>query len=308
MMPDNGAAVLLHERFPGASREVRLRDLTTWRIGGPALSVTVTGQGMLSDLLGLLQGAGIRWSVLGRGSNILADDAGTDLVLVLLAGELAVSRWELRDGSWDLRCGGGVRLPSLSGAACTRGAAGLAFAAGIPGTVGGAIFMNAGAYGGTISDCLAVIRVTDGGGHTREMTRQDCCFSYRNSLFQGGGLVVSGAHFRLSEGDPRMLRAEAGSILAIRREKLPLDLPSAGSVFRRPAGGDPPGKLIEDSGLKGRSVGGAMVSHRHANFIVNTGGASSADVSALVDVVKGEVLVRTGVLLEEEIRYLGRGE
>jgi UDP-N-acetylmuramate dehydrogenase len=307
-MPDPGTALLLQEHFPGASRGVHLRDLTTWRIGGPALCVTVTGQGMLSDLLALFHAEGIGWFVLGRGSNILAADGGTDLVLVGLAGELALARWERRGDSWNLCCGAGVRLPSLSGAACTRGAAGLAFAAGIPGTIGGAIFMNAGAYGGTISDHLAFVRVTDRCGEPREMAPQECGFSYRRSLFQEGGRIVTSAGFLFPEGDSRALRADAVSVLALRREKLPLDLPSAGSVFRRPPGGDPPGKLIEDSGLKGRSVGGAMVSNRHANFIVNTGGASSSDVSALVAIVKGEVLAKTGTLLEEEILYLGRGE
>lgn len=307
-MSEPGPGRLILERFPGTHREVLLRDLTTWRIGGPALSMEVTSRGMLCDLLGLLHGEGVDWFLLGRGSNILAEDGGTRRILLRLSGELARPCWERCGDSWDLRCGGGVGLPSLAGAAASRGAAGLVFASGIPGTVGGAIFMNAGAYGGTISDHLTFVEVADGSGGVRRMSPHECGFSYRSSLFQEGGRVVLGAGFRLPTGDPGVLRAETRSILALRRAKLPLDLPSAGSVFRRPPGGDPPGKLIEEAGLKGRAVGGARVSGRHANFIVNTGGASSSDVSALVALVTGEVLRRTGILLEEEIVHLGRGE
>lgn len=285
---------------------VILAELTTWRIGGPATSVSVTDETMLSDLMGFLGTEGLDWSVLGRGSNILADDGGTDLVLIRLAGELARSRWKPVDSHWELACGGGSRLPSLAGSACVRGAEGLVFAVGIPGTVGGAIFMNAGAYGGAVSDHLTHIRAVDASGTVRELKPSECCFRYRSSLFQDGELIVSGAVFRLPAGDPAELRAGAASVLALRRERFPLDMPSAGSVFRRPAGGEPPGMLIEDAGLKGLSVGGAMVSPVHANFIVNTGGASSSDVSELVSKVRDTVLERTGILLREEIRYLGR--
>lgn len=300
------AEVLLRERFPGSTGRIMLREWTTWRIGGPACFITVCSVPMLSDLLGLTAAEGIGTFVLGKGSNILASDEGCDRVIIVLGGELAHADWKSDDDRWILSCGAGRRLPSLAGAACTRGASGMDFAVGIPGTIGGAIFMNAGAYGGSISDDLTVVWCVGPSGEERVMRPSECGFGYRSSVFQEGSLVITGAEFRLRGGDPAALRERARSVLALRRERLPLDLPSAGSVFRKPAGDVPPGKVIEESGLKGRTVGGAMVSRIHANFIVNTGGASSSDVSDLIKTVKDEVHLRTGILLAEEIRYLGR--
>jgi len=297
--------MLIEGKFPGATRLEMLKSLTTWRVGGPALAVTVTSGSMLSDLLGLLHEEKIDSFVLGKGSNILASDKGCDRVLILLRGELASAEWSRVDDSWNLSCGGGTRLPSLAGAACTRGASGMEFAVGIPGTVGGAIFMNAGAYGGSISDHVTAVRCVDLSGGQHLLDPSECEFTYRSSVFRDTPLIVSGVEFQMPEADPDELRRNARSILALRREKLPLNLPSAGSVFRKPAADIAPGKIIEDAGLKGRIVGGAMVSRLHANFIVNTGGASSADVSTLISIVKSEVQSKTGILLDEEILYLG---
>ena len=300
------AEVLLRERFPGSAGRIMLCERTTWRIGGPALSITVGSVPMLSDLLGLTAEEGIGTFVLGKGSNILASDEGCDRVIIVLGGDLTRADWKSDDDRWILSCGAGRRLPSLAGAACTRGASGMDFAVGIPGTIGGAIFMNAGAYGGSISDDLTAVRCVGPSGEERVMRPSECGFGYRSSVFQGGSLVITGAEFLLRGGDPAALRERARSVLALRRDTLPLDLPSAGSVFRKPSGEIAPGKVIEESGLKGRMVGGAMVSRIHANFIVNTGGASSSDVSDLIETVKDEVHSRTGILLAEEIRYLGR--
>ncbi len=167
--------------------------------------------------------------------------------------------------------------------------------------------MNAGAYGSSIKDILTEVDVVDSDGNERVIRKAECGFSYRSSRFQKEPLIVTGAMFQLNEADPAALRSEARRILQMRREKFPLEFPNAGSVFRKPFEGPPPGKLIEDSGLKGRAVGGAMVSEKHANFIVNTGHASSYDILKLVNVVREEVFSMSGILLKEEIRYLGRG-
>lgn len=166
--------------------------------------------------------------------------------------------------------------------------------------------MNAGAYDCSVSDMLTEVDVVDSDGNERVIKNAECGFSYRSSRFQKEALIVTGAMFLLNKAEPAALRSEAKRILQLRREKFPLEYPNAGSVFRRPLEGPPPGKLIEDSGLKGRAVGGAMVSEKHANFIVNTGNASSTDILKLVDVVREEVFSMSGILLKEEIRYLGR--
>lgn len=300
------ATDLLNERYPDAVRSIQLSEWTTWQVGGPAISIVVSSTGMLSDLLGVLQQEGIPWFLIGRGSNILASDDGCSSIIIRLAGDLASARWEHSGSRWKLSCGGGTRFPSLSGVACSKGASGLTFAIGIPGTVGGAVFMNAGAYGSSIKDMLTEVDVVDSDGNERVIKNAECGFSYRSSRFQKEALIVTGAMFLLNEDDPAVLRSEARRILQMRREKFPLEYPNAGSVFRRPLEGPPPGKLIEDSGLKGRAVGGAMVSEKHANFIVNTGHASSSDILNLVNVVREEVFSMSGILLKEEIRYLGR--
>lgn len=285
---------------------MQLSELTTWRTGGPAVSVTVTSTGMLADLLALTFKEGISWFILGQGSNVLASDAGCGEVIIRLFGDMSKIRWRPLESGWVLKSGGGVHLPSLSGAACSRGAAGLEFAIGIPGTVGGAVFMNAGAYGNSISDCLKSVSVLDFRGSENIIDRDECCFGYRFSRFQDEKTVITGVEMLLGVDDPGVLRSEGKRILDLRRKKFPLQHPNAGSVFKKPEEGIPPGKLIEDAGLKGKTAGGAMVSEKHANFIINTGDATSADIAELIDTVREVVFEKSGILLKEEIRYLGR--
>ncbi|MFO8182971.1 MAG: UDP-N-acetylmuramate dehydrogenase [Candidatus Aegiribacteria sp.] len=306
MSRTEGLLRLIEENCPGAAERVLLSSLTTWRTGGPAVSVQVRSEEMLAGLLELAWREGIPWYVLGRGSNVLADDRGCEELVIRLGGQLHRSRWNRNGGYWTLRSGAGVRLPSMSGAACTRGASGLEFAVGIPGTVGGALFMNAGAYGSRISNPLVRLTALDRKGSRHIIEEKDCRFGYRSSRFQEEDWIITGAEFRLEREDPALLRREARRILQVRRDKFPLEYPNAGSVFRKPPEGIPPGKLIEDAGLKGLSAGGAMVSPKHANFIVNTGTATSKDIAELVNRVREAVLARTGITLKEEIRYLGR--
>ena len=297
---------ILSEQFPGEVNVLQLRELTAWRTGGPAVSITVSSAGMLADFLGLTAREGIPWFILGLGSNVLASDEGCREVIIRLSGAMAKTEWRRSSNGWDLTAGGGVHLPSLSGAACSRGASGLEFAIGIPGTVGGAVFMNAGAYGNSIADSLSRVTVLDYEGSANVIPVEECCFGYRSSRFQKERTIITGVKMLLESGDPVVLRSEGKRILKLRRKKFPLRYPNAGSVFRKPDEGISPGKLIEDAGLKGKTVGGAKVSCIHANFIINTGKATSDDIAELIDIVRESVLSCSGVLLKEEILYLGR--
>jgi len=291
--------------FPGGPCVRYLRELTTWGIGGPAVVASPASVPELCDCIGTLSGRHVGWFVMGRGSNVLAPDAGWDGVVIRLGGAFGKVEWEPRETAWTVRAGAGAGLPSLAGAACMRGASGLAFAAGIPGSVGGAVSMNAGAYGSCFAGRIVEVSLVDPDGRVSVLPASGCGFGYRKSSFQGGSAIVTGAVLDLPASPAAGLRAEAAGYLARRRAAFPLDMPNAGSVFRRPAEGPPPGRLIEEAGLKGASRGGAMVSPIHANFIVNTGGATSSDVAVLVGIVKAAVAERSGIDLEEEIVYLG---
>jgi UDP-N-acetylmuramate dehydrogenase len=187
------------------------------------------------------------------------------------------------------------------------GASGLQFAAGIPGTLGGALVMNAGAYGTEISRLVRTVAVRRPDGGREVLEAGECRFGYRTSRFQEERVVVESAELLLASADPDVLRREAVDVLELRRRKLPLGWPNAGSVFRRPDDDHPPGRLIEQSGLKGFSVGGAEVSTLHANFVVNKGGASSGDVIAVIEAVRERVLSDSGISLQEEVVYMPRG-
>ncbi|MCP4647646.1 MAG: UDP-N-acetylmuramate dehydrogenase, partial [bacterium] len=254
---------------------IQLSEYTTWGIGGPAASITVTSEKELKETVAFLETHSLRWVILGKGSNTLAPSCGWNGVVVFLGGELAA--YSFSDSM--LTAGGGAHLPSMAGAACSLGYGGLVFAVGIPGTVGGAVFMNAGAYGSSISQLVAEVRVLHSNGSIEYLTAKQCGFDYRSSRFQTDGAIITEVKLKLLSGESSdNLRREARDILHLRRQKFPLHVPNAGSVFRRPDYGPPPGKLIEDCGLKGYSMGGAMVSHIHANFIENTGSATSSDV------------------------------
>jgi UDP-N-acetylmuramate dehydrogenase len=246
----------------------------------------------------------VPWSMLGRGSNLLAPSRGWDGVAVSLQGLFRT--FEIRGR--EILAGGGSALPALAGAACSAGLSGMVFAAGIPGTVGGAVFMNAGAYGEDMGGLVTAVQAVFPGGEIQELSGGECRFGYRHSLFQDRPGAVCRVAMRLLPGNREELRRLAREILEKRRNSFPIKVPNAGSVFRRPDDGPPPGRLLEECGLKGRSAGGARFSPIHANFIENTGGADSDDVLALVRLAKKVVLERTGILLREEIRILGGGE
>lgn len=236
--------------------------------------------------------------VVGNASNLLFPD-GEYGGCVILTGEIR----GITISGGIITALAGDPLNALSRFACANGRSGLAFAYGIPGTVGGAVFMNAGAYGGQISDCLCRAVCADSLGKLHVLSRDDLEFSYRHSALQENGLILLSASFDCPEGDPASIRAEMETNMAARRAKQPLEYPSCGSAFKRPEG-HYAGALIEQAGLKGYTIGGAQVSEKHAGFIINIGNATSSDVRMLIAAVRETVFRTSGVLLEPEIRIL----
>jgi len=287
--------------FPGFSRIVPLSAFTTWRIGGLCAALFPESPESLADIMKWIGESGVPWSMLGRGSNILAPSAGWNGVVVCLRGSLAEAAFQ----GETLTAGAGAALPGLAGAACSLGLKGMVFAAGIPGTLGGAVFMNAGAYGECMADIVREVSVVYPGGETRKLTRLDCGFDYRTSVFQQTPGAIYRVVLRLARGNRADLRREAADLLEKRRRSFPVTVPNAGSVFKRPEQGPPPGMLLEQCGMKGFAVGGARFSPVHANFIENTRGADSEDVLALIRAAKRRVLEMTGFQIHEEIRVLG---
>lgn len=278
-----------------------MSEHTTFEVGGPAdLYVIPESFDEVRDVLLACDEAGVERFVLGRGSDLLVSDDGYRGVIVAVGeGLMGVSV----DGT-EMTCQAGVDLREASEMACELGLSGLEFACGIPGSVGGACFMNAGAYGGCVADVLKCVRALapDGSQVTLDVDELDP--GYRRSRVATDGLVVLSATFDLEKGDPEKIRATMDDLTRQREEKQPLEMASAGSTFKRPEGHFA-GKLIMDAGLQGYRVGGAEVSRKHAGFVVNTGGATAADVHAVIEHVQDEVERQFGVRLEPEVRFLG---
>ena len=278
-----------------------MREHTTFKVGGPAdLYVIPEDFDEVRDVLRACDEAGVERFVLGRGSDLLVSDDGYRGVIVAVAdGLVGVSV----DGT-EMTCQAGVDLREASEMACELGLTGLEFACGIPGSVGGACFMNAGAYGGCVADVLKCVRVVMPDGSIDVVDAADLDLGYRRSRVASDGMVVLSATFDLQKGDPEKIRATMDDLTRQREEKQPLELPSAGSTFKRPEGYFA-GKLIMDAGLQGFQVGGAAVSKKHAGFVVNVGGATAADVHAVIEHVQDEVERQFGVRLQPEVRFLG---
>lgn len=278
-----------------------LSEHTTFKIGGPAaLYVMPDDFAEVAEVLSACRMEGVPWFVLGAGSDLLVSDDGYPGVIVALAEDLLGVGVE----GHTISCQAGVPLREASEMACELGLTGLEFACGIPGTVGGACYMNAGAYDGSVADVLESVRVIDAEGSSRELGVDELDLGYRTSRIASEGMVVLGATFRLRRADPSAIRERMDELTRRREEKQPLDVPSAGSTFKRPEGHFA-GKLISDAGLMGYRVGGAQVSTKHAGFVVNVGGATAADVRAVIAHVQDEVERQLGVRLEPEVRLLG---
>ena len=274
---------------------------TSFRIGGPAdLFVTPDDIDELRDVIAACRAAGVPHFVLGCGSDLLVADEGYRGVIVSCTKGLV----NVAIDGETMACQAGVALREASEMACELGLSGLEFACGIPGSVGGACFMNAGAYGGCVADVLESVRCLMPDGTQQSLPVEELALGYRASRVRDEGLVVLSATFRLHEGNQDDIRARMDDFTQRRRKRQPLELPSAGSTFKRPEGHFA-GKLISDAGLKGYAHGGASVSTKHAGFVVNNGGATAADVHAVIRHVQDEVERQFGVRLEPELRFLG---
>ncbi len=280
-------------------KDLPLSEHTTFRIGGSAdvaLFPQTTEQ--MAALICFLHQNKLRYFVLGRGSDILADDEGYRGILILTRDMNQLRREENR-----IFAGAGCSMTSVSNLARKEGLAGLEFLHGIPGSVGGGVFMNAGAYGSEIATYVESVEWVGPDGEIHQTSGSGLEFAYRHSYFTDHDGIVCSAVFSCEPGDPAEIGATISDLDSRRREKQPLEYPSAGSAFKRPVGLFA-GKLIEDAGLKGYSIGGACVSEKHAGFIVNKGGATASDVKRLMDHVIKTVWDQSGVLLEPEIRFL----
>jgi UDP-N-acetylmuramate dehydrogenase len=284
---------------------VDLRDFTTWRVGGPAQwFAEPSEQASLLSLVAWAQERGLPLRCIGAGSNLLVADGGLS-GLTLCNRRLQGSQLDPQEGWVEAQAG--EPIPTLARKAARQGLQGLEWAVGIPGTVGGAVVMNAGAQGGCTADWLHSIQVIDPERPDQPfvLEARDLAFAYRHSRLQDETLLVLSARFRLSPGhDPAAITATTSANLHSRTKSQPYQQPSCGSVFRNP---EPrkAGQLIEELGLKGLSVGGAQVSPLHANFIVNTGAATAADIDTLVGLVQDKVLGKYGILLHPEVKRLG---
>jgi len=279
---------------------VPLSEKCTFRIGGAAdLFVQPCSEDEIAQVFTLAHEHDVPLLVLGRGSNVLFADSGYRGAVLHLGKQY--SRIWRQDG--HIICESGASLSELCEFAEKNGLAGLEFAHGIPGTVGGALFMNAGAYGGQVSDVIHSARFIDERGQATELNPEQMALDYRHSAFMGMRGAITRATFRLAPGDPAQIRAKMDGFMQRRREKQPLEHPSAGSTFKRPPG-NYASALIDDCGLKGLKIGGAAVSEKHAGFVINTGGATAKDVLAVIAAVQQTVREKTGYELECEVKTI----
>ena len=274
---------------------------TTLRIGGPAdCFVQLEDEEQLRKVRRYLGLAGVPFFVLGNGSNLLVDDAGYRGVVLQIGQKMS----DISVQGCHIIAKAGATLRQVAAAALEHGLAGFEFASGIPGTVGGGVVMNAGAYGGEMSQVVNQVRVVSKEGESMELDNDTMEFRYRGSVIRGSAFTVTEVTFRLEPGDREAIRAKMEELAARRREKQPLEYPSAGSTFKRPEGHFA-GKLIMEAGFAGYRIGGAQVSEKHCGFVINTGDATARDVRALIEEIQARVKERFRVDLEPEIVFLG---
>nr|WP_325211909.1 UDP-N-acetylmuramate dehydrogenase [uncultured Oscillibacter sp.] len=283
-------------------KEEPMAKHTSFRVGGPAKRMAFPKNGeQLVLLLSMARECGARPLVAGNGTNLLAPDEGLDRLVV---GTGRLCRLEMGEEPDTIIAGCGVSLARLADFACKQGLTGLEFAHGIPGTVGGGVCMNAGAYGGELKQAVSGVSALFPEEGVKYLSGEELSFGYRRSfLTEHTEAAALYAVFRLSAGDPENIRETMGDLMARRKASQPLEWPSAGSTFKRPEGCFA-GTLIDQCSLKGRMVGGAQVSEKHAGFIINRGGATCADIKELIRQVQEAVLEKTGVRLEPEVKFV----
>lgn len=274
---------------------------TSFHIGGPAeLMAQPQSEEELQSLLLKAAEAAVPVTLVGNGSNLLVRDKGIRGLVIKLGSMLR----DIKVSGNVLTFGSGVSLAQASKKAAELGLSGMEFAVGIPGSIGGAVYMNAGAYDGEMSKVVKSVRVMDAAGEVSELSAGELDFGYRHSALQGSGKIVTSVTVELAAGDKQAITEKMADFSNRRITKQPLELPSAGSMFKRPPGYFA-GTLIDQTGLKGYTVGGAQVSTKHAGFVVNIGGATAADVLQLISDVQAKVFAAHGVHLEPEVLVLG---
>ena len=277
---------------------------TSFRIGGPAAAfVVVNDKEELAAVLAIVTETCAEHMIIGNGSNLLVSDEGYPGIMIKLGGEFESITRDPDDPS-IVRVGAAMLMSRTSAFLTENGLSGFEFASGIPGSIGGAVFMNAGAYGGEIKDVVRSVRVMDPDGtYLRTVSNEDMHFAYRHSMAEDEGILILSAEMHLTEDDPDKISARVAELQFKRNSKQPVNYPSAGSTFKRPVGGYA-AALIEQSGLKGYTVGGAQVSEKHSGFVINIGDASCKDVLAVMRHVREKVLADSGILLEPEVRLI----
>lgn len=276
--------------------ECSLSEYITFKFGGPCRAlIKVNSAGSAAELLKYLRGNSIKYGIIGRGSNIIAADEGFDGVILLFGSDFA----NISVDGDTIRCDAGASLASACCHAQQEGLTGMENLFGIPGTVGGALYMNAGAYGSEMKDVVMSAEYIDENCEIRTIDVKDMELAYRRSFFSGRDYVITSVIMKLTKGDPDAIKAAMNECMAKRTSKQPLEYPSAGSTFKRPEGSYA-SLLIDQCGLKGLSNGGAMVSEKHAGFVINKGYATCADVLELCEKVKDIVKEKTGYVLELE--------
>ncbi len=278
-----------------------MKNHTSFKIGGPAdYLIEPESTAQLPQIIGVLRRHGVPYIIMGNGSNMLVLDKGIRGAVIKISG---LTSGCTVDGA-VIRAEAGILMSRLSSVALKHALAGLEFASGIPGTLGGGIFMNAGAYGGELKNVVQKVTYADENGEIKTAEGAELDFGYRHSMFSGRQCVILSAELELVPGHYEDIRVLIADYTKRRTEKQPLAMPSAGSVFKRPAGHFA-GGLIEQAGLKCYAIGGAMVSEKHAGFIVNKGGATAQDVLALIAFIQKTVEEKFSVRLEPEIKIIG---
>lgn len=273
---------------------------TTFRVGGPADVLVTPDRSALAQVVALCKKEQTPYYIVGNGSNLLVGDGGVRGVVIETKGAVNALRVE----GERIVAGAGVLLSQAASRAASQGLSGMEFAAGIPGTVGGAVVMNAGAYGGEMKDILESVTVLDADCREKVLSVEDLELGYRRSCILKNGYIVLEAVFHLAASDETQIKARMQELAGQRMAKQPLEYPSAGSTFKRPEGYFA-GKLIMDAGLRGYQVGGAQVAEKHCGFVINRGGATAADIVKLMEDVKCEVERQFHVTLEPEVKMLG---
>ncbi len=299
--PENIKKILTENKIKYAENEP-MKDHTTFKIGGKArFFITVSDTAELKLVIDACKDNDISYLVLGKGSNLLVSDEGIDGAVINFDGEFKTIK--IKEN--EIFCGCSVSLSKLCTVALDNSLSKLEFAYGIPGTVGGAVFMNAGAYGGEIKDVIKSVTYLSANGNINTLNVDELNLSYRHSIFKENGGIILFAIFKLEKADKTYIKSKMEDFINRRKTKQPLEYPSAGSVFKRPQG-NYAGTLIEQCGLKGFSIGGAQVSEKHAGFIINKGNATASDVLKLIEHIQTTVEKNTGYILEREIIYIDK--